>query len=170
MYGFVAILILGVAWLGLLSLDLRDRRGSSRSRAPFTSGRGRAIGGLPPKPLGLGGRGGLASTGVGAGGLRVVPRPRKGLGFVPSTAAEARERRQLVLVALLGLAVVTLAGTFLVSRTVFVLHAFVDGALASYGWLLYQRSRGRTATTTTLGRPRSVSRIDDDDFDVAAHA
>jgi hypothetical protein len=184
--GFVAILILGVAWIGLLSLDLRDRRhGGSRSRSipSFGADRRRPSGmthrssslgrsGLPTmgrsggfsggSMLPVGGRDALGGTGTGVGGLRMVPRPRKGFGFVPASIAEAAERRQIVLLGLLGSAVVTLAATFLISRTVFVLHAFTDGALAAFGDVWVQRER---AVSARAARRTADAQLGDIEFE-----
>jgi hypothetical protein len=178
--GFVAILILGVAWVGLLSLDLRDRRhgggsrgrslarlGGDRHRDSFGSGRASLgssgiarMGPVGANRLGARPHGSSSLSGSSASSLRMVPRPRKGLAFVPASISEAAERRQIVLVSLSGTAVVTLAGTFLVSRTLFVLHAVTDGALAAFGVLWTQRERHAAAAEARRTVPLDLGEIE----------
>jgi hypothetical protein len=160
--GFVAILILGVAWVGLLSLDLRDRRhgGGSRGRSLARLGGDRHRDSVGANRLGARPHGSSSLSGSSASSLRMVPRPRKGLAFVPASISEAAERRQIVLVSLSGTAVVTLAGTFLVSRTLFVLHAVTDGALAAFGVLWTQRERHAAAAEARRTVPLDLGEIE----------
>jgi Flp pilus assembly protein TadB len=152
---FIAIVLLAAAWAALLLPDLRRRGPSRRSDSIATFSRqlstiDRARPGQRPS-------------------ARVVAFPQRPGAPVahagrPSSVAprsdlQARQRRQAVLFALVGLAVVTLAAGLLVSPVLLVVHLVVDAALGGFVWMLVSHRRrldARRAVATRRDRYESA--------------
>lgn len=101
-------------------------------------------GARPVVTRGSGGRanaGRAGSAGRSPGVVRPVGVPVAArAGFVPRSSEHAARRRRVVLLALVGLAVVTLVGGLVGPRSVLGLHLVVDVALAAYAYLLGERA------------------------------
>ena len=179
----IAVGLLACAWAVLLLPDLRNR-GSARGHGnsvksfrdqlsgldrtrPHASGHrpgarpatGRQS--TPVRPIA-----GAARTAPGAPVVRRVPTAPRAIGsaaspLLPRSRAEAAQRRLLVLVLLVGLALVTFVGALVGPRMLMFVHLLVDATLAAYAYLLWERaarSRARHSSLVTLS-----SAVTDDD-------
>jgi Flp pilus assembly protein TadB len=146
---FIAIVMLAAAWAALLLPDLRRRGGgtSRRSDSIATFNRqlstiDRARPGQRPsaRVVAFPQRGPMANR----------PAPRAGSSLGPRSTAQARARRQNVLLALAALAVVTFAAGVFVTPMFFVLHALVDLALGGFVWMLVEHRNRNFERRTKL--------------------
>jgi hypothetical protein len=152
---FILLVIAGLWALYLVPLWMRSRGSVGRSSA---RGIGMPRGGIGGPSLRSTG-GTLARSGgsLARGGASIGAA----LATVPRTSNEARRRRRDVLVALGGLAVVTLLLALLVGGALWVLHLLVDIALLGYGWLVHEhetRLRERADKVRPLRAQRPVGR------------
>jgi cytochrome c-type biogenesis protein CcmH/NrfG len=148
---FIAIVLLAAAWAALLLPDLRRRgRGPSRrsdSIATFNrqlSTIDRARPGQRP------------SARVVAfphrAGAPIHRNTRPGKTTAPRSNAQARQRRQTLLFALVALAVVTLAAGVLLTPMFLVLHLMVDAALGGFVWMLVTHRNRAMASRSRVAR------------------
>jgi cytochrome c-type biogenesis protein CcmH/NrfG len=135
---FIAIVLLAAAWAALLLPDLRRRGPSRRSDSIATFSRqlstiARARPGQRPSARVV-----AFPQRPGAPAARAA-RPSSSI--APRTNAHARQRRQAVLFALFGAAVVTLVAGVFVSPLFLAVHLVIDAALAGFVWMLVTHRR-----------------------------
>jgi cytochrome c-type biogenesis protein CcmH/NrfG len=145
---FIAIVLLAAAWAALLLPDLRQRGGSSRrsnSIAKFSrqlSTIDRARPGQQPSARVV------AFPQRGSAARRPAPRPSSALS--PRSTAQARARRQNVLLGLLAIAVLTLVAGVFVSPMFFAVHVLADLVLGGFVYMLVEHRNSSFERRTKL--------------------
>ncbi len=177
---FIAIVLLAGAWAAILLPDLRNRGGAPRrnnsvksfnqqlsgldrtrpqgmyrpgmsSRAPIAR---RESPMYAPRPRGTAARPGAPTP---AGRVRPNPPLVARSSTMPRTRAEAAKRRLATVSVLATLALLTLVGGVLLSRTLLFAHVVVDALLAGFVYLAWERSKrtgARRSSLVTLGDER----------------
>jgi Flp pilus assembly protein TadB len=145
---FIAIVLLAAAWAALLLPDLRGRGGSSR-RSDSIANFNRQLSTIERARPGHRPSARVVAFPQRAGApVRPVGRP-SGSSLAPRSSAHARKRRQNLLLALLGVAVVTLVAGIVVMPLLLVVHLVADAALGGYVYLLVQHRNQMYERRTT---------------------